>query len=493
MATKALLSVKEVFEFRPYREKVLVDEGTGQQVATSNSLVGTTEGRRVTQQAGVAGYLFGDGDQDGAWQPGEVGLAGWVLKIVDAGGQPQELWTMAEPDDFNDAASLNLAYAGLEMSAVGGGTTSDTVYSRVTSQASTWGRVFANHDSSLGTIGTTWNDTSRRLRIDFDQPATAVRIDAIGNGGVDYGSLEIYDEAATLLARYTTEPLTDGDVEKMQLSRPQGDIAYAVAGAHYGTELHLDHVRVGAISETTTDAAGAFWLDELEPGNYRVQVVVPPAWQATEPSSATRQVTLSEGQLPAQLSFGVAPPGWHNVVRPHDVNVDGHLVPLDALLVINDLNMFGARTLSEPTAELQPPPYLDVNGDGSVSPIDALQVITQLNDQLAGETAGASFSLDFYSLAVAAEGEPPLVEIDAEVDTANPVERAWAELCLTDALPRSRWEEVGAMENRRERATKNPPFVLDSQLEDIIADDLVGRTWLEWSSDGLHQGREPGA
>ena len=470
---------------------VAVDEGTGQLVASSNSLTGTTQGRTVTQQAGVAGYLFGDGDQNGAWQAGEVGLAGWTLQIVDSGGQPLQLWTMAEPDDFNDAASLNLAYAGLAISAVGGGTTDDTVYSRVTSQASTWGRVFANHNSSMAAVGTTWNETSRRLRIDFDEPATAVRIDAIGNGDDDYGSLEIYDAQATLLARYTTEPLADGDVETMQLGRPQGDIAYAVAGAHYGSEIHLDHLRVGAIAETTTDAAGAFWLDELEPGSYHVNVVVPPAWQATEPSTATRQVTLSEGQLPAQFSFGAAPPAWHNVVRRHDVNADDHVVPLDALLVINDLNTLGARTLPAPTAELQPPPYLDVNGDGSVSPIDALQVITELNDQLAGETAEVLFPLDFHSLAVAAEGEAAPVQLSADAD--DPVDRAWAELGLSNDLSWRGWEEGVEMESRRERTIKNNPFLLDTRLEEIIVDDLVGRSWLEWLSGGSHQRQGPGA
>ena len=111
----------------------------------------------------------------------------------------------------------------------------------------------------------------------------------------------------------------------------------------------------------------------------------------------------------------------------------------------------------------------------------------------AGGAAEALFPLDLYSLAVAAEGEPPLVGLDAEADTADPVERAWAELGLSDALPWSRSGEEGGMDRRSERTIKNPSFALDSQLEDIIADDLVGRTWLEWSSDGSHQGREPGA
>ena len=99
-----------------------------------------------------------------------------------------------------------------------------------------------------------------------------------------------------------------GKTDRIMLSRSLGDIAYAVAGSHYGSEIHLDQLRVGAIARTSTDAAGAFRLDELQAGTYQVRVAIPVAWQVTEPASATRQVTLAGGQLPGQLSFGAAPP-----------------------------------------------------------------------------------------------------------------------------------------------------------------------------------------
>jgi hypothetical protein len=279
----------------------------------------------------------------------------------------------------------------------------------------------------------------------------------------------------------------------MHLGRPQGDIAYAVAGAHYGSEIHLDHLRVGANAETTTDAAGAFWLDELEVGSYHVQLVTPPAWQATEPANATRQVTLTEGQLPGQLSFGAAPPAWHNVLSRYDVNGDNNIVPLDALLVINDLNTLGARTLPEPTLELQPPPYLDVNGDGSVSPIDALQVITELNAQQAGETGEPLFPLDFHVLAVAAEGEPPPPQITSAAVTREDADRAWAELRFTEDLQRP-WGLDGVdIDGLVGREMPDNESAVSEQLEEIIGDDLRARSWLEWSTAVGREGRGPGA
>ena len=63
-----------------------------------------------------------------------------------------------------------------------------------------------------------------------------------------------------------------------------------------------------------------------------------------------------------------------------DVNADGFVSPIDALLIVNDLNFRGVRKLpNPPMPPLEPPPYLDVSGDGFVSPLDALLIINYLN------------------------------------------------------------------------------------------------------------------
>jgi subtilase family serine protease len=65
-----------------------------------------------------------------------------------------------------------------------------------------------------------------------------------------------------------------------------------------------------------------------------------------------------------------------------DVNADGMVTPLDALLVVNELNRAGPHFLLGPNSA---PPFLDVAHDGWVSPIDALVVINYLNAGSAGE------------------------------------------------------------------------------------------------------------
>lgn len=89
---------------------------------------------------------------------------------------------------------------------------------------------------------------------------------------------------------------------------------------------------------------------------------------------------------------------YWNAARPEDVNADSHISPVDALLIINQLNTGGSQQLS-PVAGPDSPEggegeqdgksYYDVNNDGHVSPVDALMVINALNG----------------------EGEPPLVQL----------------------------------------------------------------------------------
>jgi len=72
---------------------------------------------------------------------------------------------------------------------------------------------------------------------------------------------------------------------------------------------------------------------------------------------------------------------WHNADNPLDVNDNGGVEPLDALIIINKLNVEGPHKLPPPQAGDPPMRYYDCNGDGEVGPIDALNVINYLNAQ----------------------------------------------------------------------------------------------------------------
>ncbi len=94
---------------------------------------------------------------------------------------------------------------------------------------------------------------------------------------------------------------------------------------------------------------------------------------------------------------------WTNAVNPLDVNSSGEVSPLDALLIINDLNQFGSRILPNVAAGTTVPALIDASGDGAVSPFDAFKVVNALGmyaaiepmiefSNASGENAGSVFN-----------------------------------------------------------------------------------------------------
>ena len=99
---------------------------------------------------------------------------------------------------------------------------------------------------------------------------------------------------------------------------------------------------------------------------------------AAEFVSGGQIITITDGDL-----------SWHNSSNPEDVNDDGDVSPLDALLVINYLNTFGGGNVPAGS----PPPYIDVSGDNQISPLDALLVINKLNQRGSAEGEASSGDL----------------------------------------------------------------------------------------------------
>ncbi len=86
------------------------------------------------------------------------------------------------------------------------------------------------------------------------------------------------------------------------------------------------------------------------------------------------------------------PPPHQNPVNNLDVNADGFVSPIDALLIVNFINANGGGT---PVSGLPaPPPYRDVDGNNIISASDVATVINYLNmDRGQGEGEGEGESL----------------------------------------------------------------------------------------------------
>jgi hypothetical protein len=99
-------------------------------------------------------------------------------------------------------------------------------------------------------------------------------------------------------------------------------------------------------------------------------------------------VTVDDGRTP-----------WHNGANPYDVNGDGFVTPLDALVLINYLNASAAGGVPPENAALRAL-YGDVNDDSFCTADDVLAVINRLNT--APLPAAEGESIEFIPMSAAA-------------------------------------------------------------------------------------------
>jgi hypothetical protein len=162
---------------------------------------------------------------------------------------------------------------------------------------------------------------------------------------------------------------------------------------------------------TQSDASGTYIFPGLAAGQYTLTLDVPFAVRLATANQGTDDATDSDFD-PAtnQATVTLVGPNddptidaglwrtWQNPRKPLDVDDDGAVIPLDVLLLVNDINARQARVLPiPPLPPLQPPPYLDVSGNGEITPQDVLIVVNYLNSSLGGAggegeaTAGSGF------------------------------------------------------------------------------------------------------
>lgn len=227
-------------------------------------------------------------------------------------------------------------------------------------------RVLASDGRVLARSNTTADLESVTVDVTHGKDFYIVVEGASGSAGGPY-TLQLFAPAAQA-------PLANGDTATTSLE----------LGATTIDVLANDRDPDGNVAQATLAIATAGRGTAVVTADRKIRYA-PPA-DFTGVDRFTYTLTDSQQLVSAQASVTVMVLDFRrqrpflNPVQPLDVNGDGALSPADALLVINEVNLRGARALpTAPSAASDIFGFVDVNGNGSVEAFDVLLVINQLN------------------------------------------------------------------------------------------------------------------
>lgn len=230
-----------------------------------------------------------------------------------------------------------------------------------------------------------------------DRQAQAVPIAEYLPGTVTVGSAQQPSISITDATVSEGDTGTTSMIFTVTLSGP----ASGPVGVDYTTNsgtatVGLDFLAAGgrlnfAVGETSKTATVMIVGDTLMEGNESLAVNLSNASGATIARGTATGTILDDDTVAAQHP-------WQNSIDPSDINNDGRVTPIDALLIINWINSRGSGALPiPPTPPDVPPPFVDPNGDDAISPSDALVVINRLNELATGQLSAVAVQMDTTS------------------------------------------------------------------------------------------------
>lgn len=201
----------------------------------------------------------------------------------------------------------------------------------------------------------------------------------------------------------------------------------------------FDHVRVDEKSDGAVEFA---WEDLVNGGDFSfTDAVIDIHWDTTTAivsgSSVGNETEYRDSNEQTDVGLDSMSPTIthtprHNVVSPLDVNADGLVSPLDALLIINELlrELTGASAAISNEALL----YADTNDDLRITPLDVLLVINYLDARTDEPAEGEQSVRPASTTAMAANISPMVRSIRraehdcALIDVVNEENELWFNL-----------------------------------------------------------------
>lgn len=141
---------------------------------------------------------------------------------------------------------------------------------------------------------------------------------------------------------------------------------------------------------------GQIGLNQAEGGQQRGSEEEEVVFGGSMPPDPSLNGDTDRNEDSATADGAIVTSWWINPANRSDVDNDLSVLPLDALLVINEINQ---RRISNPDDDSlpdpdvfgqDPPPFVDTSGDRLMTPLDALLVINDINRQMVGVGATAA-------------------------------------------------------------------------------------------------------
>ncbi len=352
---------------------------------------------RVGAPVSFSGVVYVDSNDNGVQDPGEVGIQGVTITLTKTDGPVTFSLTTTTAADgsysFAEVVGQSILPAGTYTL-----TESPTVY-------------FVDGKDTPGNVpATVTQDQFSDINLAAGQSATGFNF---GELGLKAQYVAAYYSRRAFFASSTPEVinlnLSAGSVYFALSSATQGTFTASAQSSGQGsTQLTLYNGAMQALTSATIPAGQTqtSLSYNLSQGAATLLVV----------SGSDPQVSVSTSTTtPGTNATSTPIVSWHNSSNPLDVNGDGLVTALDALIVINALNSQGPGPLGSPPVGAHD--YLDVTGTGSLSAIDALEIINELNSQASAAASSAVASPAVAAPALAAPGVS--VTVSAVAEPAN--------------------------------------------------------------------------
>ncbi len=250
-----------------------------------------------------------------------------------------------------------------------------------------------------GMVTIPWGQSTAVFPVDAVDDAVldgtqAVTITASAAGYADaVAALDVLDKeragirvAETNGTTVVTETGTTDTFTVVLTAQPEGDVTIAITGGDDGE---------ASVAPTILKFTTADWNqpqtvtvtgvdDYLADGDQNTPIAM-----AVDDASLDAQYKALPDQTVFATTLDDGYRGWRNPRNPLDVDGDGVVKPLDALILINWMNLHQPET-TLPDPPEHAPPFLDVNGDNACTASDVLWVINNINGRAAGAGEGES-------------------------------------------------------------------------------------------------------